>query len=466
MTTLRVLATALALATATVTPALAQRQLPATGFADVVEKLLPTVVTIDVVADDDQPRAQRRASTQAGSGVVIAPDGYIVTNHHVVENARAIRVQFEDGRRPTARLVGRDERTDLAVLKVDLDRPLAAATWGDSDRVRVGDYVLAIGNPFGLGGTVTFGILSARGRDLNAGPYDDFLQTDASINSGNSGGPLFDTEGRIIGINTAIYSPTGGSVGIGFAIPSVMARNVVEKLIKDGRVRRPLIGIRYQPIDREIAEALDIEGDTGVLVGGITAGSPAETAGLRVGDVVLSFQGVRIDSRRTLPRQVALAEVGQEVELGILREGQRRTVRLKLAEMPAEEAQAGPPFTSPAPRRRGEAQTPDGRREQIPTPRPKERRPAAPAVVEVPFGLTVRAGERGLEVVEVKPGGAAAARGLRTGDVITELNGQPLRGVGDLARIVTEARQAGRANVLARVTRNGDDNFVPLALEK
>ncbi len=260
-----------------------------------------------MASSGDRPEAQPRKATSLGSGFVIDPAGYIVTNNHVIADADEITVILHDDTNLKAELVGRDTKTDVAVLKVKTDKPLAAARWGDSDKARVGDWVLAIGNPFGLGGSVTAGILSARQRDINSGPYDDFLQTDAAINRGNSGGPMFNMDGEVIGINTAIYSPSGGSIGIGFAIPSNLAKAVVAELIQepDHAVHRGWLGVRIQAVTDEIAESLGLDKPHGALVASVNDNGPAQTGGIQPGDVILSFDGKPVPDMRHLPRLVA-----------------------------------------------------------------------------------------------------------------------------------------------------------------
>ena len=281
---------------------------------------------------------QRRQVTSLGSGFVIDGSGLVVTNNHVIAEADEITVITHDGEKLEAKLLGKDPKTDLALLKVEPTRPLQALKWGDSRISKVGDWVLAIGNPFGLGGTVTAGIISARGRDINAGPYDDFLQTDAAINRGNSGGPLFNLDGEVIGISTAIYSPTGGSVGIGFAVPSQLARPVIEQLQKFGRTRRGWLGVNIQTVTDEIAEGLGLEKAQGALVARVTEGGPAAAAGLEQGDVVLEFDGRPVEEMRTLPRIVAETSVGQEVQVKVWRKGETQSFKVTLGEL--EEAEA------------------------------------------------------------------------------------------------------------------------------
>ncbi len=336
------------------------------GFADLAEKLLPSVVNISTtqtVKQDqkrehsapgrpqfppgspfeeffkdffdhngqrgDQPEAKPRKATSLGSGFVIDPSGYIVTNNHVIADADEITVILHDDTNLKAELVGRDTKTDVAVLKVKTDKPLAAARWGDSEKARVGDWVLAIGNPFGLGGSVTAGILSARQRDINSGPYDEFLQTDAAINKGNSGGPMFNMDGEVIGINTAIYSPSGGSIGIGFAVPSNLAKAVAAQLVNepDHAVHRGWLGVRIQAVTDEIAESLGLDKPHGALVASVNDNGPAQTGGIQPGDVILNFDGKAVPDMRHLPRLVAEESVGKTVPVKVWRKRQETTLR-------------------------------------------------------------------------------------------------------------------------------------------
>jgi serine protease Do len=313
---------------------------PPGSFADLVEKALPAVVNISTTQtakresspqhpqfppgspfeeffkeffyrQQGQDRAPRQV-TSLGSGFVSDASGIIVTNNHVIADAVEIVVRFQDDTSLPAKLIGRDEKTDIAVLKVETDKPLAFLPLGDSEKLRVGDWVVAIGNPFGLGGTVTAGIVSAQKRDIRSGPYDDFIQTDAAINKGNSGGPLVDVDGAVIGINTAIYSPSGGSVGIGFSVPIALAKPVIEQLRKFGETRRGWLGVHIQNVSEEIADSLSLKEVHGALVANVTENGPAQAAGIQAGDVILSFNGQTIDRMRSLPRIVAETPVGEK----------------------------------------------------------------------------------------------------------------------------------------------------------
>ena len=335
------------------------------SFADLAEKLLPAVVNISTsqtIKRDKQGERpqlppghpfeeffekffegpQRRGSpnrriTSLGSGFIIDPIGIVVTNNHVIKGAEKITVVLQDHTRLEAKLIGRDAKTDLAVLRVKPEKKLPFVGFGNSDKSRVGDWVVAIGNPFGLGGTVTAGIISARGRDIGAGTYDDFIQSDASINKGNSGGPMFNMKGEVIGINTAIYSPSGGSVGIGFAIPTKLASPIIEQIKKFGRARRGWLGVRIQMVTKALAESLGLEKAHGALVAGVSKDGPAEKAKIKAGDVILNFDGKPIKEMRALPRIVAETDVGKYLRVEVWRKGKLITLFAKLGEFPAEQ---------------------------------------------------------------------------------------------------------------------------------
>src|SRR4051794_20430076 len=338
-----------------------------------------------------------------GSGFIIDPAGLIVTNNHVIANAEQVTVTFSDDTTLQAQIIGRDAVTDLALLKVNAKGPLPAANWGDSAQARVGDWVLAIGNPFGLGGSVTAGIISATARDIHSGPYDDFLQTDASINRGNSGGPMFNLAGEVIGINTAIYAPSGGSIGIGFAIPAALAQPIIEQLKASGKVERGWIGARIQPMTDDIAESVGLDKNRGAMIAAIDPGSPAAQAKLQPGDVILSYDGKPIERSRQLPRFVAASQPEKPVKLTIWREGKEYETELKVAALDP---------NRPAP------------------PAPEPEKPKAPATIDA-FGLkltkltpelrkqfALREGARGALVLDVPPNSPASAQGLRPGDLI------------------------------------------------
>jgi serine protease Do len=442
------------------------------SFADLVERVKPAVVAIktkaeiaggpeegmpgmpDLSPDDPlyrffrhfgppQGRRQKHVAQAQGSGFVITNDGYVVTNNHVVEHAIQVEVTFDDGRTLPAKIVGTDKRTDLALLKISDGNNLPHVDWSTTSP-RIGDWVIAVGNPFGLGGTVTAGIVSARGRDIGAGPYDDFLQIDAPVNRGNSGGPSFDERGQVIGVNTAIYSPTGGSIGIGFAIPAEVAKDVVAALKDKGSVARGWIGVRIQPITPDIADSLGLKTAKGALVAQPERGGPAAAAGLKAGDVITAVDGQKIDNPRELARRIATLGPGKSADITYLRNGAEKTVKMKLGKLPSEKETAAEPDE-------------DGGVEQ--------------GTALAAYGLEVapaselrgRAGE-GLIVVGLDPNGVAAQKGLQQGDVILDANGQTLRTPGDLAAAIDGVKKEGRKSVLLRVRSPGGTRFVALSV--
>lgn len=394
-----------------------------------------------------------------GSGFVVdAEKGYVVTNNHVIKDAGEVRVTFDDDSTLVAKIIGKDEKTDIAILQVPVDgKKLTAVNFGDSDRMRVGDWVLAIGNPFGLGGTVTAGIISAQKRDINAGQYDDFIQTDASINRGNSGGPMFDLQGNVIGINTAIFSPSGGSVGIGFAIPSNLAKTVVNQLIEYGKTRRGWIGVRIQSVTEEIAESLGIEGHHGALVASVTAGGPAEKTDLKPGDVIVEFDGKKVSAMRNLPRIVAETGIEKTVELKYWREGKLRTGKIKVGELEKAEEEGLLAETSPA--------------EQKPAPASGTDLPSVGATVGSLGGVArkqynVPDDVEGIVVSKLDPKGEAAAKGITVGDVIVEIQQEKTTTPKAAAEVIEKAEKAGKTSILLLVNRGGDVRFVALKLKK
>ncbi len=392
----------------------------------------------------------KRKVTSLGSGFIIDPAGYVVTNNHVIADAEEITVILNDDREFPAKLIGHDPKTDLALLKIESKEPLPAVSFGDSDKVRVGDWVLAIGNPFGLGNTVTAGILSARGRDINAGPYDDFLQTDAPINRGNSGGPLFNMDGEVIGINTAIFSPSGGSVGIGFSVPSALAKPVIEQLREFGRTKRGWLGVRIQAVSDDIAEGLGLDEARGALVADITPDSPAAKAGIKTGDVILEFDGQKIQAMRELPRIVANTRIGKAVDVVVLRKGERKTLKVTIAEL--EESDAEVASATPKEPVIAEADALGLTLSSI-TPELRDR-----------FGIAEDV--EGVVVTDVRPDGNAAARGVRPGDVVVEVGLEPVKRPKDVLSKVEAAAKANRKSVLLLLDRGGDQRFVAIEIGK
>ncbi|MCC7305795.1 MAG: DegQ family serine endoprotease [Alphaproteobacteria bacterium] len=457
------------------------------SFADTVEGLLPAVVNISSTQKAEEPQdfpempqfppgspfedffdqfMQRRGMDEntpavppasLGSGFVIdAEKGFIVTNNHVVRDAEDIRVTFQDNETLDATLVGHDEKTDLAVLKVDVTKKkLTAVKFGDSDILRVGDWIVAIGNPFGLGGTVTAGIVSARQRDINAGPYDDFIQTDASINRGNSGGPMFDLKGEVIGINTAIFSPSGGSIGIGFAIPSSLAKPVINQIIEFGRTRRGWLGVRIQNMTPEIAESLNLPKNEGALVASVMAKGPAKDAGLQAGDVILEFNGQRLNETRHLPRIVAETPIGSDVDIVYWRGGKENHTKVKVAELEKAEDEGLVETGADAKPRseKGDVKIPSVGLTLSALSEQQRREYNVPAEV------------KGIAVTKVENMSEAAIKGFLEGDVIVEVNQQPVATPKEAADIIDKAQKAGRTSVLMLVNREGDVRFVALRLK-
>lgn len=467
-------------------PALARDVPP--SFADLAERLLPAVVNISTVQQVTADRRQRdfpqappgssleeffreflerqgrggqnsqpRRITSLGSGFIIDAEGYVVTNNHVIAQADEVTVILHDDTSLKATVVGKDTKTDLALLKIDtkgLNKPLATVKFGDSDKARVGEWVMAIGNPFGLGGSVTVGILSARARELS-GPYDDFLQTDASINKGNSGGPMFNMDGEVIGINTAIYSPSGGSVGIGFAVPSNLAKLVTDQLREFGRTKRGWLGVRIQSVDEDMAKSMNLDKPTGAFVADVTPGGPADEAKIQQRDIILSFDGKDITEMRKLPRVVAETKVGSTVDVVVWRGDRRLTLKVKVGELDETETAAAGPET-------------DGKR---------GGREDNTGTVEA-FGLSLTAltaelrdrfniaeSTKGVLVTRVADNSVAAEKGIRPGDVIVDINQNEVKTPDDVNKRVKEARDAKKRSVLLLVDRQGDLRFVALRID-
>ena len=390
-------------------------------------------------------------ATALGSGFIIDPAGYVVTNNHVIDNASKIQVTLQDGRKLAAHVVGHDDKTDLALLKVDAKEPLPFVTWGDSDKARVGDWVLAVGNPFGLGGTVTAGIISARGRDIQAGPYDDYLQLDASINRGNSGGPSFNRDGEVIGINTAIFSPNGGSIGIGFAIPSSEAKPIIAELRDHGRIERGWLGVSIQPLTKEIADSVGLGDAKGALIAGVTKDGPAAKAGLHQGDVIRSVNGQKISEFRDLARLIAAIGPNKTATLDVWRDGKDVSVPATLGRMPNNE----------------QAST-DG--EDHPG-RPGAKAASVLGLSLAPINRQTRerfnlsAETKGVLIVGVKSDSPAADAGLQPGDVVVKVGDKTVASPRDLVQSVNDAGKAKRKAVLFLVQREGNERFVAVPLE-
>jgi serine protease Do len=474
---------AMALAGALVLPFAAQARPAPAGFADLAARVTPAVVNVSstqIVPQSGGPEGQfpgvppgspfedffkRFAQPQEhatpnegapgkvtalGSGFVVDPAGYVVTNNHVVGKAEKISVTFQDGRKLPAVLVGRDEKTDLALLRVQSEQPLPYVAFGSSDALRVGDWVMAVGNPFGLGGTVTAGIVSARGRDIQAGPFDDFIQTDAAINRGNSGGPLFDMDGTVIGVNTAIYSPNGGSVGVGFAIPSSIVEPVIAQLRDHGSVERGWLGVQIQPVTPKIADSLALASQTGALVSQVTPGGPAAKAGLRAGDVIERVDGTAISHFKDLPRAIAALRPGAQAQIGIWRDGKTLTVSAAVAATPIQKTLAsasdgGPAMEQPAPSAIGLTLAP--------------LTPAARQSLGIANEVT------GVLVAGVQAGSSAADQGLQAGDVIVKVGAVAVDSPAAAAGAFEKAAGSEHA-ILILIDRQGSDMFVALKLRQ
>ena len=450
-------------------------------FADIIERVKPAVVSVSVTQGgeakvaskggkksnplegipglpdlpDDHPlneffknlpkefrqqQGPQKPVLGQGSGFLISEDGYVVTNNHVVENGSVFTVVTDSGKELDAKLVGTDPKTDLAVLKVDGgSEKFTYVAFADDAKVRVGDWVVAVGNPFGLGGTVTAGIVSARGRDIGAGPYDDFIQIDAAVNRGNSGGPAFNLNGEVVGINTAIFSPSGGNVGIAFAIPASTAQEVVNDLIQNGAVSRGYIGVQIQPVTQDIADSLGLAGTKGALVSNAPEDGPGKKAGIVAGDVITAVDGKEVASPKELARMIGAMQPGKSVAVTLWRKGATETVSLTLGQLPGSDQQAA--ITQPG--------------------------PVEPGTLD-DMGLTVTRAEdgKGLLVTDVDPGSDAAERGIQAGDVITSINATEVNSSSDVEKALADASKTGRKAVLFQVTRDDNSRFVALPLAK
>ncbi len=473
-------------------PAYSQNLQKPAGFADIVEKVKPAVISVRVkvgpkmmsyngrdngqgngpnfrnmplppgssleqffrrfgLPDNMTPNGQqqgprRNFTTGQGSGFFISADGYAVTNNHVVDKSESVEVVADDGQTYHAKVIGTDPRTDLALIKVDGRSDFPFVRIADK-APRIGDWVIAVGNPFGLGGTVTAGIVSARGRDIGAGPYDDFIQIDAPVNKGNSGGPTFDMDGNVIGVNTAIFSPSGGSVGIAFAIPSETIKSVVAQLRDHGAVTRGWLGVQIQTITPELADGLGIKKAEGALVAEPQPNSPAEKAGIKAGDVIAMVDGEAVKDARALSRTIGRKAPGTSVKLGINRNGRDETITLKLGVLPKD-------FAS----RDNDRSGPDADRNDNSVPHL--------GLGLAPAKSVSGAGSEGLVVTEVDPNGPAAERGLKTGDIILEVGGKPVKDPREVREILGNAKKDGKKSVLMRVKSGSQTKFVALPFER
>jgi serine protease Do len=384
----------------------------------------------------------KRAVTGEGSGFFVSADGYAVTNNHVVDHAKTVQVTMDDGSTYDAKFVGSDPKTDLALIKVDANKSFPFVKFADRDP-RVGDWVVAVGNPFGLGGTVTAGIVSARGRDIGSGPYDDYIQIDAPINKGNSGGPAFNMDGEVIGVNTAIFSPSGGSVGIGFDIPAGTAKMVVAQLKEHGRIDRAWLGVQIQPVTAEIADSLGLKKAEGAIVAQPQADSPASKAGIVAGDVITEIDGASIKDSRELARKVGMMAPGAKIKVALVRKGEIKTLALTLGKMPNEQ--------------HAQADTSD---DKSAGDSPRLGLNLAPAKD------VAGSGDQGVAVVGVDPNGPAAERGIKTGDVILDVAGKAVANTAEVRKALSDARTAGKNTVLLRVKSAEATRFVALPIKK
>ena len=396
--------------------------------------------------DGERPRR----SSALGSGFVISEDGYVVTNNHVIDGADEITIEFFSGAELKAKVIGTDPNTDIALLKVEADSPLPFVTFGDSNNARVGDWVIAMGNPLGQGFSVSAGIVSARNRALS-GTYDDYIQTDAAINRGNSGGPLFNMDGNVIGVNTAILSPNGGSIGIGFSMASNVVTRVVDQLKEFGETRRGWLGVRIQDVTDDIAEGLGLASATGALITDVPEG-PAKEAGLMTGDVIMSFDGVEVADTRGLVRQVGNSPVGAAIRVTVMRDGKSQTIKVVLGRR--EDADAAPAAT-----------VEDEGEDSAPVQKSMLGLTLTPLSDQIREELGAEAGTMGLAVMDVVETSEAFEKGLRAGDIITEAGQQKVTSIDDLEARVEAAKDAGRKSLLLLVRRAGDPRFVALSLE-
>ena len=476
-TACRSLLTLLTVVICTLTATAAAARTAPESFANLAAKLLPSVVNISTTQtiqgresppmpqlppgspfedffkeffDQNQPQQRSRRATSLGSGFIISEDGFIVTNNHVISGADEVSVILHDDTRLKAEIIGRDPKTDLAVLKVKNGKKLTFTKFGNSRKARVGDWIIAIGNPFGLGGTVTAGIISARGRNINAGPYDDFIQTDASINRGNSGGPMFNLSGEVIGINTAIFSPSGGSVGIGFAIPASTAEPVIRQLMESGRGKRGWLGVHIQAVTEEIAETLGLKQAEGALVASVKNDSPAAKGKIKAGDVIIEFDGKIVKEMRSLPRIVAETEVGKPVKVLVWRDGKNKELLVSVGELKDNKKIVSGGKDSPA----------------------KEM-----SIFELGLTLTaindkvrqrfkLKKDAKGVVITNVDDKGPTSQKEIRPGDIITEVSQQEVSTPADVKRRIADAIKADRKSILLHLDGQNGLRFVAVRLRK
>jgi len=468
--------------TAITTPGTQTYQANPEGFANIVEQVRPSVVSIEVTravsavptemeevpfkefferffdegmkrrfgygprGDGERHNPIPNEPMAAGSGIIVDADGYIVTNNHVVEDASEILVTLDGGETYDAELIGRDPKTDLALIKIDADEDLGVASFGDSDAVRVGDWVIAVGNPFGLDNTVTMGIVSSRGRSIGAGPYDDFLQIDASINRGNSGGPAFNTKGEVIGVNTAIFSPSGGNIGIGFAIPANMVRDIVADLKEHGKVERGWLGVHIQAVTDDLAEGLGLSEAKGAIVTEVVPEGPASDAGFEQGDVITAVNGEMFTAMRDLPRMIARLDSGESVEVAIWRRGKERTLTAKIGRFPKSEQIAT-------------ADDVEGASEQeVLGMKLAKLDPSTREFYDINENMD------GVMITDVEPDSWASRKGLTPGDVILKVDFDAVLSPRDVVAAIDAAGKNKKRTVLFLVSRETQERFVALPL--
>ena len=393
----------------------------------------------------DRHQKPRMRPTSQGSGFFISEDGYLVTNNHVIDNGTAFTVVLDDGTELDAKLIGKDPRTDLAVLKVDDKRKFTYVSFAEENKVRVGDWVVAVGNPFGLGGTVTAGIVSALGRDIGAGPYDDFLQVDAAVNRGNSGGPTFNLSGQVVGINTAIFSPSGGNVGIAFAIPASTAKNVIEELIEDGEIARGWLGVKIEPVTADVAESLGLSEAAGALVNEPQANSPGLEAGIQEGDVITAVDGEPVKGPKELARKIGSIDPGKTVDLSIWRGGKSISIKVELGKL-EEQARVAAADPDMGGQNGAEEQAPEQTLEKL--------------------GLAVvpAEGGKGVQITSVNPDSDAADKGLKNGEKITSVNNQDVKSADDIQKVIEQAKADGRTKALFQIEDQNGNRFVALSI--
>ena len=472
-----------------VTPVVAIAKGTPDSFADLAEKLLPAVVNVNTTQiikinrrtmpnipgmedffkrfdrengrgsdeknskdDNRKERPLTRKRQSLGSGFIIDPSGIIITNNHVIDKADEVMIKMHDGREFKATVIGKDSKLDLAVLKVESDTPLPFVQFGDDSKSRIGDWVLAIGNPYSLGGTLTAGIISARNRDIQSGPYDKYIQTDASINRGNSGGPMFNMRGEVIGINTAIFSPSGGNIGIGFAIPSNQAKHVINQLRKFGHTKRGRIGISFQQVTDDIAESLGMEDGHGALVSSVVDGGPADKAGIQAGDIIIEYEGQIIKKRNELPIWVANTEIGKKVKLIVLRKGKRKKLTLVIDELPENEGDDDQDMPD-------EDDDADEDRQEI-------LGMSLEAITDkTRKALKLDDDVKGVLIAGVERNSPAGEKGLRRGDVIVEITQEAVKSVDGALERIEELREKGRKSILLKFIRRGNTAFVTVKFD-